>query len=68
MFTNEDVSHIPDLSGETLPSIPQIVVHSVGVAQLLSNIKVNKASGPDNLQARLLQEVALEISPAFHQH
>ena len=35
------------------------------VAQLLSNIKVNKASGPDNLQARLLQEVALEISPAL---
>ena len=65
VFTNEDVSHIPDLSGETLPSIPQIVVHSDGVAQLLSNIKVNKASGPDNLQARLLQEVALEISPAL---
>ena len=28
-------------------------------------IKVNKTSGPDNLQARLLQEVALEISPAL---
>ena len=65
VFTNEDISHIPDLSGETLPSIPQIVEHSDGVAQLLSNIKVNKASGPDNLQACLLQEVALEISPAL---
>ena len=32
VFTHEDTSHIPDLSGETLSSIPQIVVHSDGVA------------------------------------
>ena len=63
VFTHGDTSHIPDLSGETLSSIPQIVVHSDGVAQLLSNIKVNKAPGPDNLQACFLQEVAYEIAP-----
>ena len=46
-----------------MSSIPQIVVHSDGVAQLLSNIKVNKAPGPNNLQTRFLQEVAYEIAP-----
>ena len=63
VFTHEDTSHIPDLSGETLSSIPQIVVHSDGVAQLLSNVGVGGAPGPDNLQSRFLQEVAYEIAP-----
>jgi len=58
-------SHISDLSGEILPSISLIAIHSDGVAQLLSNIKVNKAPGPDNLQARFLQEVAYEIAPVL---
>ena len=66
IFIHEDTSHIPDLSGETLPSIQQIVAHSDGIAQLLSNIKANKASGPDNLQACFLQEVAYEIAPILN--
>jgi len=41
-----------------LSSMPQISVHIDGVAQLLYNIKVNKASGPDNLSAHFLQETA----------
>ena len=35
------------------------------MAQLLCNIKVNKASGPDNLPARFLQETAYEIAPVL---
>jgi len=65
VFTCEDTFHIPDLSGEILPSISQIVIHSDGVAQLLSNIKVNKVPGPDNLQPCFLQEVAYEIAPVL---
>jgi len=64
-FTHEHKSCIPDLSGETLPSILQIAVHSDGVAQLLSNIKVSKVSGTDNLQARFLQDVAYKIAPVL---
>ena len=63
VFTHKVASHILDLSGETLHSIPQIIVHSDGVAQLLFNIKVSRASGPDNLQAHFLQEIAYEIAP-----
>jgi len=40
-------------------------VHTDGVTQLLSNIQVNKASGPDNLPARFLKEVAYEIVPTL---
>jgi len=64
IFTQEDRSNIPALNDiDALPSIPQILVHIDGVAQLLSNIKINKASGPDNLPARFPQETAFEISP-----
>jgi len=34
-----------------------------GVYQLLQNIQQHKASGPDNLPAWFLKEVAYEISP-----
>jgi len=65
VFTQENMTHIPALSGDTFPSIPQIEVHTDGVVQLLSNIQVNKASGPDNLPARFLKEVAYEIAPTL---
>jgi len=57
------MSHIPDLNGDPLPRIPQLMVHTDGVAQLLSNLKVNKATGPDNLSLRFLQEIAYKIAP-----
>ena len=63
VFTQENMTHIPDLSDDTFPSIPQIEVHTDGVAQLLSSIQVNEASGPDNLPARFLKKVAYEITP-----
>jgi len=64
VFTQEDRSNIPALNDiDALPNIPQILVHIDGVAQLLSYIKMNKASGPDNLPAQFLQETTFEISP-----
>ena len=65
VFANEDVSNIPTLSTNPIPSISSIRVHVDGVYQLLSNIQQHKASGPDNLPARFLREVAYEISPVL---
>jgi len=47
--------------------MPQISVHIYkdSVAQLLCNIKVNKASGPDNLPACFLEETTYEIAPVL---
>ena len=45
-----------------MPSISPLTVHVEGVAQLLTSIQPHKASGPDNLPARFLKEVAYEIA------
>jgi len=63
VFTSEDITHIPTLSTKPLPSISSIQIHMDGVYQLLQNIHQHKASGPDNLPARFLKEVAYKISP-----
>ena len=63
VFTTEDAPHIPTLPTDPTPSISPIQIHVDGVYQLLQNIQQHKASGPDNLPARFLKEVAFEISP-----
>ena len=65
VFTSEDITHIPTLSTDPLPSISPIQIHVDGVYQLLQNIQQHKASTPDNLPARFLKEVAYEISPSL---
>jgi len=65
VFTNEDTSNIPTMDGEPLPCIDAILIHVEGIAELLRNIDPNKANGPDQLPARFLKEVSLEIAPAL---
>ena len=45
--------------------MPDIVVDVRGVHKLLSNIKPNKASGPDSIPCRVLKEAALELAPVL---
>ena len=65
VFTPNNTSILPDVNDSPLPSISPISVHVEGVAQLLTNIQSQKASGPDNLPARFLKEVANEIAPVL---
>ena len=58
-------SLLPEVNDIPLPSISPLTVHVEGVAQLLTNIQTHKASGPDNLPARFLKEVAYEIAPVL---
>ena len=44
---------------------PDVTVTKKGVAKLLSNLQPHKATGPDDLPARLLKETAEEIAPAI---
>jgi len=62
VFTPNNTSILPDVNDSPLPSVSPISVHIEGVAQLLSNIQSQKASGPDNLPARFLKEVANKIA------
>ena len=63
VFTREDTSNIPTPTGPPQPSMPDIEVEVRGVQKLLSNIKPNKASGPDGIPCRILKETATEIAP-----
>jgi len=53
------------MNGSPLPDVSPITIHHEGAAQLLLNIQPNKASGPDNLPARFLKEVANQIAPVL---
>ncbi len=51
------------LIGPRFPSIKRLIITVEGIEKLLSNIKVNKASGPDNIPCRILQELSTELAP-----
>ena len=42
-----------------------IIVSACGVFKLLSNLKIHKATGPDEIPARLLKELSAELTPVF---
>ena len=63
VFTSEDKTNIPTLSGPSTPTIRDLHVNSPGVAKLLARLQPKKASGPDNLPCRLLKELSNEIAP-----
>ena len=48
-----------------MPSIDDINITEAGVCKLLTQINVFKSTGPDDISARFLKEVAKEISPAL---
>ena len=63
VFTCNNTSFLPEVNDIPLPSIS--TVHVEGVALLLTDIQPHKASGPDNLPACFLKEVANEIAPVL---
>ena len=62
-FSNTDGSDTPTPSGEKLPTMPTINISQNGVLKLLKNLKPHKATGPDELPARVLKECASELAP-----
>ena len=51
------------MGNSTYPAARQINVSQDGVLKLLQNLKTNKATGPDAVPARILKDLAVEISP-----
>ena len=58
---NKDIS----INLNAIEEIGNINVDERGINKLLTNLKTNKASGPDEIQARLLKELNNELSPIF---
>ena len=65
VFTQEDFTNMPALDNDSYPSMPEVTVSTQGVQKLLSKLQPNKATGPNDLPARVLKEFAVEIAPAL---
>ena len=61
-FKSVSTQSVPDLSN---PCMSDIKVSVEGVTKLLCDINPNKASGPDEIPARILNVAAEEITPAL---
>ena len=62
-WTREDNTSIPTPDGTPFPSMPEIKVTCEGVRKLLQKLNPGKSCGPDLLPARVLKELASDISP-----
>ena len=62
-FTTDSGYTAPELQGNHYPSISALHVSASGIAKLLANLKVGKASGPDDIPTRALRELAQELAP-----
>ena len=65
VFTKKASSKIPEFLGVAFSSI-DLKITEFGVFNLLDKIDVNKASGPDCIPGRILQNLAREHSPILH--
>ena len=64
VFT-EDTPETADLrsEGPAYPPIHDLTIQDDGIEKLLSGLNASKASGPDEIPARLLKELSQELAP-----
>lgn len=64
VFTHDNnTSVLPDKGHSRYEQIENLLISSPGVNKQLNGLKINKASGPDELPARMLRDYADEITP-----
>ena len=64
-FSGGSNDELPEPAGTALPAMPDIVVTEPGVRKLLAGLNASKASGPDNIAARVLKECADALAPVL---
>jgi exonuclease III len=66
VFTKENAQEpITEVSEPKYPSISDINIEVHGVVKLLTNLSINKASGPDNIANKILKACAEELAPVM---
>ena len=65
VFTTEDLGLVPDMDPYPHESFPDIDITTHSVYNLLSNFKIHKFSGPDDVSAHFLKATATEITPVL---
>lgn len=63
VFTKEPDGSLPDLGPSPHPQMNTPFITTPGISKLLSQLKPDKAPGPDNITARVLKELHKEIAP-----
>jgi hypothetical protein len=63
VFTQETSGDIPTPSGTPYPDMDNIVIQEQGIEKLLKNLNPKKATGPDNIPARILKDFAAPLAP-----
>ena len=66
LFTKKTSSKIPQMPGASFPSINSLNITEFSIFKLLDKIDVSKASGPDCIPGRILQNLARELTPVLH--
>ena len=64
-FTREDPNNIPDLGPSPYQTMAVVNISRTGVEKLLARLNPAKASGPDELSARIIKKTAAQISPIY---
>ena len=62
VFTEEDLHTLPSVPPSPYECMSDIKFAAQGVKKQLQNIKINKASGPDLIPARILREASSEVA------
>lgn len=60
---HEDLSDLSQCAASAYSSIPDISFSTDGILKLIKSLKVDKASGTDNIPARIIMMCAEEIAP-----
>jgi len=63
VFIHEADSNIPTTAGTPFPDMDTIQINEEGILKLLRKINPRKASGPDNIPARILRHCAFDLAP-----
>ena len=65
VFINERLDSLPPMSQSPFSDMPEIIFTVPGIEKLLMAVNPSKASGPDQIPARILRDAAAELAPAF---
>ena len=63
--TNEDMTSLKDKGQSPFPAMDHITISPPGVFKILSDLEIHKATGPDEIPARLLKGLATELTPVL---
>ena len=65
VFTIDKPGELPNTSKTAKHNIPPIKIKTEGVQKLLAHVNPSKASGPDNIPNRILEECANQLAPSL---